>query len=141
MKKIASLLIVMALLTSTIFIGKAVPVASQPQCTEELKECPNGVSVARNPARNCEFDPCQGNVPACPADARVCPDGTAFGRDPNNNCQFPACPDVDGNTCAQCKQTYEQCVADEQRIEIAPGPNRDRAIQMGITRCKSEYDI
>lgn len=27
-------------------------------CTEELKVCPNGDYVARNPDNNCEFDSC-----------------------------------------------------------------------------------
>ena len=27
-------------------------------CTEDLKTCPDGTSVGRNPGNNCEFDPC-----------------------------------------------------------------------------------
>lgn len=32
-------------------------------CTEEARLCPNGTSVARNPALNCEFNPCPGTSP------------------------------------------------------------------------------
>lgn len=89
----------------------SLPFVSAVGCTEELKECPDGINVARNPARNCEFDPCPSKVPACPADARICPDGTAVGRDPYNNCEFPACPSE--NQCGTCKREYDECMTQE----------------------------
>ncbi len=93
MKRVLSLLIIMTLLASAVLIGGATPVASQQQCTEELQECPDGTGVARNPARNCEFDPCPSEIKPCQKDARVCSDGTSVGRDPYNNCKFKPCPE------------------------------------------------
>ncbi len=138
MKQLFSILsIVMVLLGS---LG-SLPLVSAVGCTEELKECPDGTNVARNPARNCEFDPCSGEVPACLADARVCPDGTSVARDPYNNCKFPACPGERSNCGQSCKQTYEQCKADAQGIEMAPGENRDRAIQSIIQECERSHSV
>ena len=111
-----------------------------PTCAREAKQCSDGVGVGRNPLRNCEFDPCSGEIPACPADARVCPDGTSVGRDPYNNCQARPCPGETRNNCEQCRQTYDLCVADAQRIAMAPGPNRDRAVQSIMADCKRDYN-
>ncbi len=69
-------------------------------CTKELKTCPNGNSVSRNPNNNCEFDACSKTkepnprkVPLmCTADVKECPDGSYVGRDHHNNCKFKECP-------------------------------------------------
>ncbi len=68
-------------------------------CSKELKTCPDGTGVARNPENECQFDACpeikkkiQDNV-MCTQDVKQCPDGTFRGRDPKNNCEFKPCSD------------------------------------------------
>lgn len=70
-------------------------------CTKDLKICPDGKSVARNPKNNCEFDACAKVVRLkpikkepmmCTADVKKCPDGSFVGRDHYNNCKFKECP-------------------------------------------------
>jgi hypothetical protein len=41
--------------------GKEEPVV----CTADVKECPDGTSVSRDPARNCEFKPCKSDFKTC----------------------------------------------------------------------------
>lgn len=48
------ILLVGFLALAVVLSGCVEPVA----CTEEARLCPDGSSVARNPALNCEFDPC-----------------------------------------------------------------------------------
>ena len=59
------------------------------QCPQDVKECPNGKFVGRDPKNNCEFYPCENTF--CPEDARQCPDGSVIGRLPELDCNFPAC--------------------------------------------------
>ena len=40
-------------------------------CTEEAKACPDGTTVGRNPALNCEFDPCPS--PECKGEGETIP--------------------------------------------------------------------
>jgi hypothetical protein len=48
--------------------GKPLPVAPPPPpmsdegifCTADVKQCPDGSFVSRNPANGCAFDPCPG---------------------------------------------------------------------------------
>lgn len=47
-------IILIGLMAITAFSGCTQPTA----CTEEAKICPDGSAVGRNPALNCEFDPC-----------------------------------------------------------------------------------
>lgn len=72
-------------------------------CTKDLKVCPDGNSVTRNPDNNCEFDPCpvekvkapyKKEPMICPADVKECPDGSYVSRDHNNNCKFKECPNT-----------------------------------------------
>lgn len=74
-------------------------------CTKDLKICPDGNSVSRNPKNNCEFDSCaevkkesiskKKEPMMCTADVKECPDGSYVGRDHYNNCQFKKCPNGD----------------------------------------------
>merc|ERR1740123_2577114 len=62
-------------------------------CPEDTHQCPDGSTVLRDPANNCQFPGClQGKPLVCPADVQQCPDGSIIIRDPANSCQFPACP-------------------------------------------------
>lgn len=67
-------------------------------CQKDLKICPNGSKVARDPNNDCQFFPCSKAVTQqssskieCTQEVKQCPDGRFVGRDPNNNCQFPDC--------------------------------------------------
>lgn len=62
-------------------------------CDTDAVQCPDGSFVQRNPALQCNFDPCPQH--ACPTDARQCPDGTIVGRDIHNHCHWHDCPTDD----------------------------------------------
>lgn len=69
-------------------------------CTKDAKMCPDGRTVGRNPAKNCEFDECETQPVKkeplmCTADVKQCADGSYVGRDPYNNCKFKDCPSGD----------------------------------------------
>jgi len=34
-------------------------------CTQDVKECPDGTTVSRDPLRNCEFPPCKSEFQTC----------------------------------------------------------------------------
>ena len=67
-------------------------------CTKEVKLCPDGSTVGRNPNNNCELDPCikpreKTKYPImCPTDIKECPDGSFVSRNHQNNCKFKDCP-------------------------------------------------
>merc|ERR1712039_247273 len=64
-------------------------------CTQEARGCPDGSTVSRDPALNCEFRPCPISEPRfCSQDVRYCADGSTVSRDPDMNCNFRPCPDV-----------------------------------------------
>ncbi len=80
------------LLVGLIAVIVAFSGCNQPvSCTAEAKVCPDGSTVGRNAALNCEFDPCPAQ-PSCTAEAKVCPDGSTVGRNSALNCQFDPCP-------------------------------------------------
>lgn len=71
-------------------------------CTMDVKTCPDGSFVARDPANGCQFFECpvvaiiendlsEPAPIACSMDIKICDDGTTLQRDPANNCQFPSC--------------------------------------------------
>lgn len=62
-------------------------------CPQDVKQCPDGSYVGRDPNNNCEFFDCPQEPVFCPQDVKQCPDGSYVGRDPNNNCEFFACPE------------------------------------------------
>lgn len=68
-------------------------------CAEDVRECPGGTFVSRDPANGCQFKPCLQPV-ACPADAKQCPDGTYVGR-VGPKCEFAPCPPTANCTCPQ----------------------------------------
>lgn len=44
-------------------VGKSNEFATNPReivCTTDVRECPDGTYVARDPAKTCEFKPCKG---------------------------------------------------------------------------------
>ncbi|CAB9523274.1 chitinase [Seminavis robusta] len=59
-------------------------------CTQDVKECPNGDFVGRDPGNNCEYYPCQNQPVPCTLELRVCPDGSSVGR-MGPDCQFEPC--------------------------------------------------
>jgi hypothetical protein len=66
-------------------------------CTQDVKECPDGSFVSRDPANGCTFFPCKQVF--CTEDAKECPDGSVVSRDPNNDCAFFPCPKLDCKAC------------------------------------------
>jgi len=74
----------------------------QPQaCTEEAKICPDGTVVGRNPALNCEFDP-------CPQQKECAEEGEEFSDEMN------CCGDLVKAviTCEKCKEEGEPLAFD-----------------------------
>lgn len=59
-------------------------------CDADIKDCPGGIFLSRDPAINCEFQPCPRMD--CQLDVKECDDGSTVSRDPDNNCEFPECP-------------------------------------------------
>ena len=72
---------------------------SMPQaCTRDVKICPDGTEVGRNPYRRCRFKRCPKPKPqGCTKDLKRCPDGTTVGRDPEKKCRFKRCPKNNNN--------------------------------------------
>lgn len=73
------------IIASIIFIAGCVQQPVTVFCTAEAKLCPDGTAVGRNPAKNCEFDPCKVQVVTdaeqCEGGKTVtCPDGTQYDR-------------------------------------------------------------
>jgi len=66
-------------------------------CNKDLKMCPDGNGVGRNPLNNCEFHSCtlpavkKGEPMMCTQDVKQCADGSFVGRDSKNNCAFKPC--------------------------------------------------
>ncbi|KAJ9441983.1 hypothetical protein DIPPA_29376 [Diplonema papillatum] len=71
--------------------GEVAPPAAG--CAEDVRECPDGSFVSREPLLHCDFASCP-PLPAvdCPADVRECPDGSYVSRDPLLHCGFASCP-------------------------------------------------
>ncbi|MBI2628741.1 hypothetical protein HYW74_01510 [Candidatus Pacearchaeota archaeon] len=82
-------------------------------CTKEAKICPDGSSVGRNPALNCEFDPCPGSVTCTPSwtcnpaswdnvncvngvKTRTCTDSNNCGVITNKPSEIQSCPATSG---------------------------------------------
>lgn len=59
-------------------------------CPEELKVCPDGTGVGRDPNNNCEFFPCKDIIEplACLRDVKACPDSTEVGHDLNRETKY-----------------------------------------------------
>eukprot|EP00961_Rhodomonas_salina_P275019 3715605-Rhodomonas_salina.1 len=60
-------------------------------CPDDVRMCPDGSHVSRDPLNNCEFHKCP---VVCSKDIQVCEDGTSVTRDPANSCAFYPCPFV-----------------------------------------------
>ena len=66
----------------------------QDACTQDVKECEDGSFVDRNPANDCEFNPCPEDLPgACQLEVKECEDGSFVNRDPAKDCEFAPCPE------------------------------------------------
>ena len=85
------------LMASIVLFGCAsqpsTPAPNQTICSTDVKACPDGSSVARDPASNCQFIACPQPV-ACTAEAKICPDGSSVGRNASRGCAFNDCPAV-----------------------------------------------
>ena len=89
------------LMASLVFLGctgqPSVPVqqpAPNPAvCATDLHLCPDGTSVARDPANGCQFIACP-QPAACPADSQLCPDGSYVSRNASKNCAFDDCQNI-----------------------------------------------
>lgn len=77
----------MYLLLMLFFISACAAIDS---CPQDLKTCPDGSEVARNPD-TCEFFECLDAKQACASDAKLCPDGSYVGRS-GPDCTFE-CPE------------------------------------------------
>ncbi len=82
-------------------------------CTKDAKVCPDGQTVSRHPALNCDFTPCPeptSNI-KCQDDMKQCPDGSFVKRNPNNECSFNACPEQSKQKepVVYCTQEVLQC--------------------------------
>ena len=71
-------------------------------CAQDMKQCPLGPPVNRDPKNNCNFRPCA--VVDCTADVKKCEDGSYLSRDPKDNCEFPACPSFKA-----CTRDQKEC--------------------------------
>ena len=60
-------------------------------CSYDIKICPDGSDVIRNPDNDCKFDPCPKEY-VCPTDVKECADGSDVSCNPSNDCNFHACP-------------------------------------------------
>ena len=81
-------------------------------CATDVRPCPDGSYVTRNPALNCEFDQCPTTEVFCTMDAKVCPDGSYVGRNPDNNCEFYACPTTNSVDSNSVDSNIVACTAD-----------------------------
>lgn len=64
-------------------------------CTMDVKTCPDGSFVSRDPSNGCKFKSCPKIVIDCLPGSRKCQDGSVVYRDPSNNCQFKPCIVID----------------------------------------------
>ncbi|KAL7526370.1 hypothetical protein ACHAXR_001454, partial [Thalassiosira sp. AJA248-18] len=91
-------------------VGQDAPTNEQGDCTDDLKICPDGSFVDRDPDNNCKFFPCSTMQPfdasissssgqeapdyynnRCEDDVIRCPDGSFVARDPDNGCDHFPC--------------------------------------------------
>ena len=112
--------------TSTVSIPIDDESSTQPTqiCPMEMKECPGGEYVGRNPKNRCNFDPCYlpspvttttstaATIPvpasttdptalsttetpkSCTKSLKECPDGEFVKQDPSNDCRYFPCPET-----------------------------------------------
>lgn len=85
-----------------------------PFCQDDVKQCPHGQTVRRDPMNNCEFANCP-SLKACTKELKRCDNGRSVGRDPLNDCEFHPC-DVPAGHSGQpnkepmmCTQEVKQC--------------------------------
>ncbi len=78
--KMGKILLALILVSTLIIYGCANTKLGGRGCTEELKTCPDGTSVGRNPANNCEFYPCPVNLCDTDEDCEkgICNDGRQY---------------------------------------------------------------
>lgn len=60
-------------------------------CPKDIRVCPDGEVVTRDPDRDCRFDECA-NSPSCPEDLKMCNTTFHVIRNPNLDCEFELCP-------------------------------------------------
>ena len=78
-------IIIGLIIVSMIFLAGCIQQPETVFCTEEAKICPDGSGVGRNPAKNCEFDPCPlefvTDAEQCEGgEMATCPDGSQYQR-------------------------------------------------------------
>jgi len=73
-------------------------------CITDVKKCPDGSYVSRDPDNNCAFESCPVEIDQtiCASDVKECPDGSYVSRDHSNNCEFHSCSVVCASDLHQC---------------------------------------
>lgn len=73
-------------------------------CLDEVKRCPDGTFVSRNPENKCDFYPCKYVFVGCTEEPKQCPDGTFVYRVPERKCDFSPC-----NYATYCTRDIRKC--------------------------------
>lgn len=74
-------------------------------CLDEVKRCPDGSFVGRDPDNECEFFPCEYVFIGCTEESKQCSDGTFVYRTPERGCDFSPC-----NYALSCTQDIQMCL-------------------------------
>ena len=87
------------------------------RCNDQVKLCPDGNYVGRDPNNGCNFYPCEGTGD-CEDHSLLCPDGSYVSRDPNNGCDFIPCPGEPW----ECEQGRMEC---EDGVYVSKDPDAE----------------
>jgi len=60
-------------------------------CTQDVKKCPDGSDVERDPSNECEFPECPVSTSSCESDTKRCDDGSSVRRNSEECCIFDSC--------------------------------------------------
>lgn len=74
-------------------------------CLDEVKRCPDGSFVGRDPDNECEFFPCEYVFIGCTEESKQCSDGTFVYRTPERGCDFTPC-----NYALSCTRDVQMCL-------------------------------
>ena len=99
-------------------------------CSLDTQLCPDGSSVGRSAALDCEFAECPDSVDhdgptfICPRDAKLCPDGSTVGRSVSLDCGYPPCPVAAVlNTGTRTLTCVEESMVCADGTSVARNPN------------------
>ncbi len=117
--------------SGTTMVGSGTPgLTNTASCSQDVKTCPDGQTLNRDPMNNCEFPMCTGEKDCSSASTGSnenflqCPSGTLTYRDPYNNCEFAQCDDP------RCElEDYKQCPSPNLHVYVARVP------ELHLTSC------